>query len=175
MASFPEDLILVGSILKPYGLFGEIKVRPETFDYDRHALLKKVYCRNGEGETERMTVSASRCDGEFWYLKFDDLKTPEAVAHLSGRQLMVTVEDRLELPAGLVYHSELPGMTVKDELGGTVGTVGGVMETGAQEYILVQTEKGEIPLPWNDRFVKRIDRETRTVDVDLSSIRGVLI
>ena len=171
----PEDLIRVGSILKPYGLFGELKVRPETFDFGRHALLKKIYCRKFGGEAETYTVSSSRSDEEYWYLKIEGLRSPEAAAELSGQELLVGPEDRLELPPGLVFHSEIPGMKVRDELGNEFGTVSGVMETGATEYLLVATSKGEIPLPWNGNFVKRIDKETRIVDADLSMLRGVLI
>lgn len=175
MAESSEDLIRVGSILKPYGLFGELKVRPETFDFERHSLLKKIYCRKFGGEAEAYAVSTSRSDGEYWYLKIEGLRSPEAAAELSGQELLVGPEDRLELPPGLVFHSEIPGMKVRDELGNEVGTVSGVMETGATEYLLVKTAKGEIPLPWNANFVKRIDKETRIVDADLSLIRGVLI
>jgi 16S rRNA processing protein RimM len=171
-----SDLILVGLVQKPYGLLGEVKVRPETFDFDRHAKLKKVYCRKRHGrEAEALTVKSTRADDRFWYLKFENFKTPEAVAHLSGMELCVGPEDRLELPEGMVYFSDLPGMTVRDERGETAGTVVEVMETGAQEYLLVRTQRGDVPVPWTDHFVKRIDVAAKTVELDLSSLRGSLI
>lgn len=169
------DLILVGMIQKPYGLLGEIKVKPETFDFDRHAKLKEVYCRKRHGkEAEKLTVRASRADERFWYLKFEGMKTPESIAHLSGCELSVGAEERLELPDDMVYFSDLPGMTAIDEKGETVGTVVEVMETGAQEYLQLKTSRGEVAVPWNDQFVKQIDKKARTVNLDLSTLRGVL-
>jgi len=172
----PKDLILVGVLQKPYGLLGEIKVKPETFDFERHARLKQVYCRKRHSqEAEVLTVKATRADDRYWYLKFENLKTPEAVAHLSGMELCVDAKDRLELPEGMVYYSDLPGMSVIDEKGENAGMVIEVMETGALEYLLVGTSRGEIPVPWNDTFVKSIDKKMKIVELDLSSLRGSLL
>jgi len=176
MADIPQELILVGVLQKPYGLLGEIKVKPETFDFGRHERLKQVYSRKRHGkEVEVLTVKATRADDRFWYLKFEGLKTPEAVAHLSGCELCVDAKDRLELPEGMVYFSDLPGMSVIDERGETAGMVVEVMETGALEYLLVRTSRGEIPVPWNDTFVKRIDKAAKIVELDLSTLRGSLL
>ena len=175
MADNSNDLILVGVVQKPYGLLGEVKVKPETFDFERHKQLKKVYCRKRHSpEAETLTVRSTRADDRYWYLKFDDLKTPEAVAHLSGTELCVGPEDRLELPKGMVYFSDIPGMIAKDENGEQIGTIVELMETGATEYLMLRTEKGDIPVPWNDTFVKSIDTETRVIELDLSTLRGVI-
>ena len=175
MSETSKELILVGVIQKPYGLLGEIKVKPETFDFDRHKQLKQVYCRKRHGEeVETLTVRATRADERYWYLKFEDIKTPEAAAHLSGMELCVGPEEKLELPKGMVYFSDLPGMKAIDEKGEEVGTVLEVMETGVQEFLLLKTTHGEIPVPWNDQYVKKIDVETKTVELDLSMLRGIL-
>ena len=176
MALNPNDLILVGIIQKPYGLLGEVKVKPETFDFDRHEDLKKVYCRKRHGtDVEELTVRSTRADDRYWYLKFEDLKTPEAAAHLSGCELCIGPEDRLELPKGMVYFSDIPGMTAVDEKGEQVGTFVEVMEGGAVEYLLLRTERGDIPVPWNDTFVKSINVESKIVELDLSTLRGVIL
>ncbi len=170
----PKEFILVGVIQKPYGLLGELKVKPESFDFERHAKLKTVYCRNAEEIIETHTVIATRADSRYWYLRLHNIKTPEAAAHLSGWELLLDGDERLELPEGMVYFSDLPGLTVVDELGAEVGMVLEVMETGTIEYIVVQTTKGNVSVPWKDDFVKKIDLASKTVAMDLSTLRGVL-
>lgn len=171
-----QDLILVGVVQKPYGLLGELKVKPESFDFERHKQLKKVYFRKRHGTViETLTVRETRADNRYWYLKLDNLKTPEAVAYLSGYELCVSPEERLALPEGMVYFSDLPGMDVVDENGKKAGTIVEVMETGVLEFLVTRTSKGDIPIPWNDRFVKRIDTLSKIVEVDLSSLRGTLL
>ena len=175
MSSAPENLVLVGYTQKPYGLLGELKVRPASFDFDRHASLAKVYFRKREGSAiSDLEVRASRADGEFWYLKFVGLKTPEAIAHLSGGQLLIPASERLELPDDMVYLSDVPDMEVFDETGARVGQVVEVLEQGAGEILVVGTGKKEILIPWNDHFVTAIDKAGRKVTVDLSALRDLL-
>ncbi len=175
MKSPPDKLVLIGYTQKPYGLVGELKIRPATFDMDRHAQLTTVYFRKRDGaEAEALEVRATRADGENWYLKFKDKRTPESVAHLSGGQLLIPSEERLELPEDMVYVSDVPGMIVIDEEGKQLGKVVEVLEQGAQELIVVNTGKKDFLIPWNDHFVKRIDKAARQVLVDISALRSIL-
>jgi 16S rRNA processing protein RimM len=175
MSSAPENFVLIGYTQKPYGLVGEMKVRPASFDFDRHATLAKVYFRKREGaDIVELEVRGTRADGEFWYLKFKDLRTPEAIAHLSGGQLLIPASERLELPEDMVYISDVPGMDVIDETGAQVGQVVEVLEQGASELLVVNTGKKDIHIPWNDHFVKSIDKAARKVSIDLSALRDLL-
>jgi 16S rRNA processing protein RimM len=181
--SLPSDYTLVGLIQKPYGLLGEVKIKPETFDFDRYESLERVFARDREGNITELNVRASRADANFWYLKFDDRRTPEAAADLSGKELLIDAAEKLELPEGMVYFSDLPGMAVIDETGAPVGTVLEVREGGPSEYIVVkmaaegdtaEVPAKEIAVPWQEPFVRKIDKDARTVEMDLSSLRGVL-
>ncbi len=175
MKSQNDNFVLIGYTQKPYGLFGEIKVQPTTFDFDRHATLSTVFFRKKDSDKPiELEIRGSRADSESWFFKFKDLKTPESVAHLSGGQLIIPAEERLELPSDMVYLSDVPGMKVVDEKGETVGLVIEVLEQGAQELLVVGTPKKEIHIPWNDHFVKKVDKATRIVEVDLSILRSIL-
>jgi 16S rRNA processing protein RimM len=96
------------------------------------------------------------------------------VAHLSGGQLLIPAEERLPLPDDMVYVSDMPGMKVIDVTGETIGTVVEVLEHGAHDLLVVGTPKKEIHIPWNDHFVKKVDKATRTVDVDISMLGTIL-
>jgi 16S rRNA processing protein RimM len=173
--TLPTDFTLVGILQKPNGLLGDMKVRPETFDFDRHLTLKRVFARGRTGEVTELDVRATRADANFWYLKFEGYRTPESLIELCGQELLIDSAERLELPEGMVYFSDLPGMRVEDELGETAGEIIEVRETGSTEYLAVQTPKGEILVPWTDHFVKKIDKAARVVHMDLSGLRGVVL
>ena len=175
MSPPPDNLILIGYTQKPYGLLGELKVSPASFDFDRHASLTTVYFRKRDSDVpEALEVRATRADAENWYLKFKDMRTPEAVARLSGGQLLIPAEERLELPEDMVYISDVPGMIVIDEEGKTIGKVVEVLEQGAQEMLVVGTGRQDLLIPWNDHFVKKIDKAARQVFVDISTLRSIL-
>lgn len=161
--------------MKPYGLLGEIKVRPASFDPERHATLDRVIFKKKEGaEPQDLEVRSSRADEEWWYFKFKGMKTPESVAVLSGGYLFVPESERLELPEDMVYLSDVPGMKVVDETGAELGTVAEVLDQGSGELLLVRTGAKELIIPWNDHFVQSIDKVTRVVKVDISTLRGLL-
>lgn len=181
--SLPADFTLVGFLLKPYGLLGEVKARPETFDFDRYKSLKRVFARGRSGEVMELEIRAARADAQFWYFKFDGRRTPEAVAELSGKELLIDSAERLELPEGMVYFSDIPGMKAVDERGEPVGELAEVREAGATEYLVLRApdatrpEKGykEVLVPWNDHFVTKIDKAARVAHLDLSALRGVVL
>jgi len=175
MSSLPSDYTLIGIIQKPYGLLGEVKIKPETFDFNRYESLERVFARDHEGNVTELQVRAKRADANFWYLKFDDRRTPEAAADLSGKELLIDAADKLELPEGMVYFSDLPGMNVVDENGDSIGSVLEVREAGPSEYIVVKTPAGnEVAVPWQEPFVLKIDKQARLVELDISTLRGVL-
>ncbi len=170
-----DDLILIGQTLKPYGLLGEMKVRPETFDIERHEKLKTVLFKRAH-ETEFLTLKiiASRHDDNFWFLKFENLKTPEAAAEYSGGMLFIPASERLELPEDMVYISDLIGLMAIDELGKELGPIKEIHENGAQDLIVIQTPRKEIVIPWLEPFVTSINLPEKKVMVDISLLREIL-
>jgi 16S rRNA processing protein RimM len=176
-AALPSDFTLVGMFQKPYGLLGEMKVRPETFDFERYKSLKRVFARGREGEVTELAIRAARGDDRFWYFKFEGMRTPEDVAELSGRELLIDSAERLELPEGMVYFSDIPGMQAVDERGEPAGELVEVREAGPIEYLVLRaaSTSKEVLVPWNDHFVKKIDKAARVAHLDLSALRGVVL
>lgn len=175
MSETDDQYILIGYTQKPYGLLGEMKVSPTTFDLERHKSLSKIFFRKKLGdEIIPLEIRGTRADQDSWYFKFKDYKTPESIAEFSGGQLLIPIEERLLLPDDMVYVSELPGMKVVDEAGAEVGEVVEVLDQGASELLVIATGSKDIHIPWNDHFVKKIDKLKRIVDVDLTILRDVL-
>jgi len=175
-APSPEAYILIGVVQKPFGLIGEIKIKPETFDFDRHKDLKTVTFRLREGgELKQAAVISTRADARYWYLRLDGYRTPEAAAVFSGSELLVPGEEKLELPAGMVYFADIPGCVLHDEHGESVGIVDDVVDQGVQQLFRIKRPQGELLIPWNDHFIKAIDTQGRRIDADLGPLRGVLL
>jgi 16S rRNA processing protein RimM len=121
-----------------------------------------------------LEVRSSRADAEWWYFKFKGMKTPESVAPLSGGYLFIPESERLELPEDMVYVSDVPGMKVMDEMGVDLGVVAEVLDQGSGELLKVRVGAKDLLIPWNDHFVKSIDKAARIVNVDISTLRGLL-
>ncbi len=175
-ASPQGPFTVVGEIQKPYGLLGEVKVKPVTFDPERHERLSDVFWSTdaSAANPQPLKVRASRADARYWYLKFEGCRNPESVANLAGGVLLVAEQEKLEAPEDEVFVSEVVGMQLVDETGTALGTVQKILETQAGELLVVEIAGKPLHLPWNPHFVKEIDAEKRQVHADLSTLRGVL-
>jgi 16S rRNA processing protein RimM len=167
---------LIGEVQKPYGLLGEVKIKPVTFDPDRHEKLKEIFWAPEEGSSEIRTlkIRASRADARYWYLKFEGCRNPESVADLSGGVILIGDEQALEAPEDEIFVSEVVGMQLIDELGASVGIIEKILETQAGELLVIPIADKPLHLPWNPHFIKEIIAEKREVHADLSTLRGVL-
>jgi len=73
----------------------------------------------------------------------------------------------------MVYLSDVPGMQVVDQGNHPVGSVTHVLE-GAQDMLAVKVGSKELLIPWNDHFIKSIDKVERIVRVDISGLESLL-
>lgn len=159
------ESIIIGEILKPQGIKGELKVYPITDNVNRFKKLKEVYLSDGKNEMS-FSVKGVRIDPKgMVFLYLEGIDTPEQVEKYRGFQVRV---DRSEVPVlkDRWYYFELEGMRVyeNDKL---LGTLTRVQETGANDIYLVKTSEGEICIPALKSVVINVDVPGKRMDVIL--------
>ncbi|NTW63445.1 MAG: ribosome maturation factor RimM, partial [Chlorobiaceae bacterium] len=97
------DLFLTGTILKPKGLKGELKVLPVT-DFPELFLSRTGYLagKNDRSVTPLTVQKASLSKGFAW-LFFEGVDTLEKAEKLSGIHLFVEEKALARQPAGRAY------------------------------------------------------------------------
>ncbi len=155
-ASEPRFLV-VGKVLKPHGLHGELRVRPLTDDPSRFSWLKNVYL--GEDELKPLTVESVRFHKELVLVKFVELNGRDNVSHLHGNLLLVTLEDAIPLEEGEYYLHQLYGLDVYSDEDVYLGKLINVIETGANNVFEVKGEGKPILLPDIPSVIVDIDFE----------------
>jgi 16S rRNA processing protein RimM len=181
-----DDLVLIGYSRSPFGLTGEIKVKPETHDISRHSLLKQVFFKKTPGSAIiELEVEGSRLHMNLWYLKFKGYGSPEQAKMLSGGMLFIHKKDRLPAPDESFYPDELIGFTARDQNNQTLGRVEGIQESPGQDLFIVNRNKEKrirkeqlsstdtMLIPWNDIFVNNIDMEQKIISFDVSRLEGL--
>ncbi len=131
-------LVAVGEVLRPYGLHGEVKVRPLT---DRPAerfrrLRRCVVWEPDRDRREDWSIASCRFDGITAFVRMEGVDSPEAARRFQGRLLAVSREEALPLAEGQFYPWQLEGAVVETRDGRTVGRFVGV-ERGAQDLWVV--------------------------------------
>ena len=88
--------LIVGEILKPQGVRGEIKVRPITNDPDRFWDLERVYLKQGE-RYEARAMRCTRVHDDFAYITLEGVNDRNGAEALRGVLLYVRREEAVAL------------------------------------------------------------------------------
>jgi 16S rRNA processing protein RimM len=157
---------LTGTILKPKGLKGEVKVFPVT-DYPERFLSRKAYYI-GKTDSEAVpcnVVRASLAKGFAW-LFFEGVESREAAEAICGMNLYIEEKELQPMPEGRAYLHELIGLAVIDGRGNQAGVVTDVLQMPSSEVYEVSMSSGRVVLlPAIDEFIEEIDTERRLMVV----------
>ena len=143
-----QEFVGIARIVKARGLKGEVKAELLTDFPDRFAEREKLRIQRDD------RIYWVRLDSHWFQrhqvvLKFSGRDRPEQVEELIGGEVQIRQEERVELPAGTYYDSDLAGCAV-EENARLVGTVQEVFKPGPDVTNLVVTGVGgeEIMIPW---------------------------
>lgn len=133
-------LINVGEISGVFGVKGWVKVfsftdsRANIVDYSPW-LLKK-------GEKKQIVkVMDGGLQGRSVVVKLDGIDNRDSAAELMGWQIFVTAEQLPKPGKDEYYWADLVGLTVETVSGETLGTVDHLLETGANDVLIVKGER----------------------------------
>lgn len=150
-------MIAVGSILRPVGLRGEVKVSLLTDFPERFKDLSDVIVETKGGEAQRYRIDHVRYALPFVYVTFAGLSSIEQVSGLAGGLIQIPEEDRVPLPEGNYYHFELEGLDAYLEDGAYLGKVEQIFKTGSNDVFVVRNGEREYLIPALHTVVKEID------------------
>ena len=157
-----EDLLKVGVITTTHGVRGEVKVFPTTDDAERFLELEYVLLDTGR-ELRRLDIKNVRFFKNLVILKFDGIDNINDIEKYKGKDLWIPREEA----------QDLQGLKVVLEDGTEFGTLRDVMETGANDvYIIDSNEHGEVLLPAIKECILDVDLEKNTMTVHL--MKGLL-
>lgn len=176
-------MVVMGRIVAPYGVFGWLKVVPDTeafdglFDYDTWWL--------GKGDDWReYKVETAKVHNDVLVVKLLGIDDREAAFACKSKQIAVPRALLPEPDEDEYYWSDLIGVHVKNQQEVDLGIITDVFETGANDVLVVQktvvpvdasksaTDKNnkaqivERLIPFINDVVLKVDLATKTMLVD---------
>lgn len=130
--SEPETLI-VGTLVGPHGIKGEVKLRPLTEFPERLAKLRRLLVRLPDGTENWRTVKGSRFNREMLLLKFEGVNDRDAAEALRGATALIDRSEAAPLPEGRFYEHQILGLRVVTPEGEELGTITDIMETASND------------------------------------------
>ena len=162
-----EQYLRVGVITTTHGLRGEVKVFPTTDSKERFLELDEVVLRTSREETV-LHIEKVRFFKKLVIVKFKEYNRIEEVENLKQAELYVSRDDAAPLEEGEYYIGDLIGMKVFTDDGEEFGEISDVMETGANDVYVIDTQKyGEVLIPAIKQCILEVDIQSERMTIHL--------
>lgn len=154
----------MGRIVGVFGVKGWIKLESDTrprkaiFNYGPWALGLK-------GGWQRRALITGKPRGNGLVARIEGVDDRDQAYELVGVEIALP---RDELPAaeqGAVYWADLQGCTVVNQLGIEFGKVASLMETGANDVLVVRNGRERL-IPYIDEVIEEVDLNNRRIRVN---------
>ncbi len=169
-----SEYLLIGQVLRPQGIKGLVKVRPDTDDPERFLDLKSLYIKVGEAYQEISVEDISvREDGV--YLRLNGVADRTAAERQRGLMLYVDRAHAVQLGENETFICDLIGCRVMDLQGNELGTLTDVLQPGGNDVYVIKTPKGEMLLPALRHVIPTVDVKQGIVTVDEKRLPEVAV
>ncbi|MAS34490.1 MAG: 16S rRNA processing protein RimM [Anaerolineaceae bacterium] len=162
--------LMLGEILRPHGVRGELRMRILTDYPERIPQLDHVFVAESIDAAAPKTykIEHMRMHKEYGLLKLKGINSREQADLLRQLVVMVAIEDAIPLEEGEFYLYQLIGLTVRTVEGTALGTITDILETGANDVYIVDSDiYGELLIPVTEETILETSIEQGTVVVSL--------
>ena len=106
--------------------------------------------------------------GDRLIFKFRGVDTIADAERLAGSDVLIPLDQRIEIPEGEYFQSDIVGCEVVAENGRSIGTVTGWQETGATPLLEIRTSQNkELLVPFAKAICTAIDIQNRRIVVQM--------
>jgi len=154
-----DDTINVGEVSGVFGVKGWVKVFSFTQPRENILSYSPWYLQKGK-EFRKVKLLNGQRQGKLVVAAIDGITDRDAAEALLGWKILI---DKNQLPApaeGEFYWADLLGLKVETDQGVALGVVDHLLETGANDVLVVKDEKRERLIPFlQQQTVLKIDLE----------------
>lgn len=154
-----EDLISVGKVSGVFGVKGWVKIYSYTEIRENILSYSPWTLRKGK-ESKTVEVIEGRRHGKTVVACLKDLDDRDKAAELNGWEILINADQLPKVRQGEYYWADLIGLHVKTVSGVDIGSVEQMLETGANDVVVVKGER--------ERLIPFLQGQT-IIDIDLVS------
>ena len=163
-----DKYLRVGTVTRPHGTAGEVKVYPTTDDIDRFRDLETCYAARPGEEPVLLTIRSVKRVKNLAVLGFEEITDMNGAEALRGKDLLILRSQGVPLKDNENYIGDLIGMRVVTDDGQGLGELTEVMETAANAVFSVRDGEGrEILIPSIHECILDVNLEENVMTVHL--------
>jgi 16S rRNA processing protein RimM len=160
-----QQLINVGRISGVFGVKGWVKVYSFT-DIRENILSYSPWLLMKDGESRALAVIDGKLQGKSVVAQLDDINDRDQAAKLMGWEIFITPDQLSEPAKDEYYWSDLIGLNVETNLGVQLGVVESLLETGANDVVIVKGERERVIPFLQGQTIMAIDLDAGRMVVD---------
>ncbi len=158
-------MVVMGKIVAAQGILGWVKVQTYT-EYLDSLLDYDTWYVGNEQAWRPVEVLEANVHGKVLVAKLEGIADRTAAERIRGQLIAVPRDELPEQEEGEYYWSDLIGLSVENLAGEKFGTLDSLLETGANDVLVVKGERGETLIPFIASVVQQVDLKKKTIRVD---------
>ena len=166
--------ITIARVLRPHGRRGEVAAEILTDFPERIPALTAAVLWDGHSAPKRVGLRScwlSQSRGGQAIFHFEGSDSISDAEKLTGLEVQIPFADRMPLPGGSYYVTDLSGCEVWERGVGAIGRVRDVQFPGEDvvgtPILVIDSPKGEVLIPLAQEICVRIDTAARQIEVVL--------
>ncbi len=160
------SMVIMGRIAAAQGIRGWVKIQPYTEYVDSLLDYRTWWIGHEHGPWRKVDVERCEVHNKTLAAQFPDCPDRNSAERLKGLLIAVPRNNLPQRPSDEYYWSDLIGLAVVNESGTPLGTVAGLLETGANQVLSVKGDHVEILIPFVASAIKEVDLKNRLIRVD---------
>jgi len=168
------EYLMIGQVLRPQGIKGQVKVRPDTDDPWRFEELEYVYLKNDK-VYQKVSVDDVSVRDDGVYLRLAGVTTRDEAEKQRGWMLFIDRAHARELDENETFICDLINCKVIGLNGEEIGVVNDVLQPGGNDVYVIKTPRGEMLLPALRHIVPEIDVSKGIMLVDTQRLHEVAV
>lgn len=159
-------MVPVGKVIRAHGVRGGVKVLPYGESIESRKKGQGLFILTDEGYRP-LTLHRIQRQHRCWILTFFEITDRNTAESLIGSELFVPESELPGTEEGEYYYYQLIGLEVISAQGDSLGTLTGIIETGANDVYVISRGDREILIPAIEEVVLEVDLSSGKMIVNL--------
>ena len=159
-----ENLVIIGKIISAYGIKGWVKIRPFTETAKNFIQYKTQFLSRNQKDWNRVEIKETKIQGQDVIADIGLSDRDQSFSH-KGYFLAIERDQLPQLPEDEFYWDDLIGLKVIDVDREDLGKVVGLIETGANDVLVVSGDRERL-IPYIPQVIKKVDTHNQLIEVD---------
>ena len=149
--------IVIGKIIKPKGIKGEIKIIPLTNSPERFRLLNEISVIEKNGKSATFEIEKVVVTNKTVNLKLKGIDTRNQALELKNKEIVINESQKFPLQEGDYYIYQIIGLKAVNEQGEFLGEVTDVLKNPGNDVFIIKKDNKEYLIPAVKEIITKID------------------